>query len=31
VPDLDTAIAVARKLPVLQDGAVEVRPLLGGG
>lgn len=31
VPDLDAAIAIAKKLPVLQDGAVEIRPLLGGG
>ncbi len=30
VPDLDAAIAIARKLPVLQDGSVEIRPLLGG-
>ena len=28
VPDLDAAIAIARKLPMLQDGAVEIRPLL---
>lgn len=27
--DLDEAIAIARKVPVLQDGAIEVRPLLG--
>ena len=31
VPDLDAAIAVARRLPVLQDGSVEIRPLLGPG
>jgi len=31
VPDLDAAIEVAKKLPVLQDGSVEIRPLLGGG
>ena len=30
VPDLDAAIAVAKKLPVLQDGSIEIRPLLGG-
>jgi hypothetical protein len=30
VPDLDAAIAVAKKLPVQKDGAVEIRPLLGG-
>jgi hypothetical protein len=29
VPDLDAAIAVARKLPLVQDGGVEIRPLLG--
>ena len=27
--DLDEAIAIAKKVPVLQDGAIEVRPLLG--
>jgi hypothetical protein len=26
--DLDEAIAIARKVPVLQDGAIEIRPLL---
>jgi hypothetical protein len=31
VPDLDAAIAVAKKLPVLRHGAVEIRPVLGGG
>ncbi len=31
VPDLDAAIAVARKVPVLQDGAIEIRPVLGPG
>jgi hypothetical protein len=31
VPDLDSAIAIARKLPLHQDGAVEIRPLLGPG
>ena len=30
VPDLDAAIAIAKKLPVLQDGSIEIRPLLGG-
>jgi hypothetical protein len=30
VPDLDAAIAIARKLPVLQDGSIEIRPLMGG-
>ena len=29
--DLDAAIAVAKKVPVLQDGAIEIRPLLGPG
>jgi hypothetical protein len=28
-PDLDAAIAIAEKVPVLQDGAIEIRPLLG--
>ena len=27
--DLDEAIAIAKKVPVPQDGAIEVRPLLG--
>ena len=31
VPDLDAALAIARKLPILQDGAIEIRPLLGLG
>ena len=31
VPDLAAAIAVARKLPLPQDGAIEIRPLLGPG
>ena len=30
VPDLDAAIAIAKKLPVWQDGSIEIRPLLGG-
>jgi hypothetical protein len=30
VPDLDAAIAVAKKMPLAKDGAVEIRPLLGG-
>ena len=29
VPDLDAAIAIAKKLPVLQDGSIEIRPVLG--
>ncbi len=28
--DLDEAIAIAKKVPLLQDGAIEIRPLLGG-
>ena len=28
VPDLDAAIAIAKKLPVVQDGAIEIRPVL---
>jgi hypothetical protein len=28
-PDLDAAIAIAKKVPVLQDGVIEIRPLLG--
>ena len=28
--DLDEAIEIAKKVPVLQDGAIEIRPLLGG-
>lgn len=31
VPDLDAAIAVARRIPLMQDGAVEIRPLLDEG
>jgi len=27
--DLDEAIDIAKKVPVLQDGAIEIRPLLG--
>jgi hypothetical protein len=29
VPDLDAALEIAKKLPLLADGSVEVRPLLG--
>ena len=29
VANLDEAIEVAKKVPVLQDGAIEIRPLLG--
>jgi hypothetical protein len=28
-PDLDAAMAIARKVPIARDGAVEIRPLLG--
>ncbi len=28
-PDLDAAIAIAKKVPVLRDGAIEIRPLMG--
>jgi hypothetical protein len=27
--DLDAAIAIARRVPVLQGGAIEIRPVLG--
>jgi hypothetical protein len=30
-PDLDAAIAIARKVPLRSDGAIEIRPLLGPG
>src|ERR1700752_4732545 len=29
VSNLDEAIELAKKVPVLQDGAIEIRPLLG--
>ncbi|MBV9537823.1 MAG: YciI family protein [Acidisphaera sp.] len=29
--DLDDAIAIARKIPLYRDGAIEIRPLLGQG
>jgi hypothetical protein len=29
--DLDEAIAIARRVPVYREGAVEIRPLLGQG
>ncbi|MBZ6075254.1 YciI family protein [Microvirga puerhi] len=29
VPDLDAAIAVAKKFPLLKNGSIEIRPLLG--
>jgi hypothetical protein len=28
--DLDAAIAIAKQLPVIEGGAVEIRPVLGG-
>ncbi len=31
VPDLDAAIAIAKKVPLSQNGAVEIRPLLVAG
>jgi hypothetical protein len=30
-PDLDAAIAIARRVPLAGDGAIEVRPVLGPG
>jgi hypothetical protein len=30
-PDLDAALAIAKKVPLLENGAIEVRPLLGPG
>jgi hypothetical protein len=30
-PDLDAAIAIAKRVPLLEDGAIEVRPVLGPG
>jgi hypothetical protein len=30
-PDLDAAIAIAKKVPLYADGAIEVRPVLGPG
>lgn len=30
-PDLDAAIAIAKKVPLAQHGAVEIRPLLVPG
>jgi hypothetical protein len=28
VPDLDAAIEIARKVPLMKDGAIEIRPLM---
>jgi len=30
-PDLDAAIAIAKRVPLAGDGAIEVRPVLGPG
>jgi len=30
VPDLDAAIALAKKIPLAGDGSIEIRPLLAG-
>lgn len=30
VADLDEAISIAKKVPFIQDGSIEIRPLLGG-
>jgi hypothetical protein len=30
-PDLDAAIAIAKRVPLDHDGAIEIRPLLGPG
>lgn len=29
--DLDEAIAIAKRVPLLQDGSIEIRPVLGPG
>jgi len=29
-PDLDAAIAIAKKVPLASDGCIEIRPMLGG-
>jgi hypothetical protein len=29
-PDLDAAIAIAKKVPLFRDGAIEIRPLFRG-
>jgi len=28
--DLDAAIAIAKKVPLVQDGSIEIRPVMGG-
>jgi hypothetical protein len=30
-PSLDAALAIAKRVPLAEDGAIEVRPLLGPG
>jgi hypothetical protein len=30
-PDLDAAIAIAKRVPVYREGSVEIRPVLGPG
>ncbi len=30
-PDLDAAIAIAKRVPLIQDGSIEIRPVLGPG
>ena len=30
-PDLDTALEIAKQVPLAADGAIEVRPVLGSG
>jgi hypothetical protein len=30
-PDLDAALEIARRVPLAEDGAIEVRPVLGPG
>jgi hypothetical protein len=30
-PDLDAALEIAKRVPLLEDGAIEVRPVLGPG
>ena len=30
-PDLDAAIAIAKRVPIYREGSVEIRPLLGPG
>ena len=30
VPDLDAALEIAKKIPLLTSGSIEIRPVLGG-